>query len=94
VGEYPLEGKELSQPVDSETFVTVIRQLLRLIVNGQKETEILHRLLALGAPLPHAKVDKVRQEVTREIDPVIHSIAEMPADTLLEFLQRFQGTIQ
>ncbi|MBZ5672369.1 MAG: hypothetical protein LAO04_21940 [Acidobacteriia bacterium] len=81
--------------VDYGTFQSVVRSLIRMIINAQKEAAIAQTLALVAAPsLPEATRQQVRQEIGQGYDDLMRSVEEAPVDDVLELLRRFQGTVQ
>jgi uncharacterized protein YecT (DUF1311 family) len=72
----------------------LLKSLLKIVVNAQRQAAIAQRLVALVPALPLDEVQAVRAELNQAYDLLIQSIEDRPSDVVLELLRNCSGTVQ
>jgi|GraSoiStandDraft_16_1057320.scaffolds.fasta_scaffold2969057_2 hypothetical protein len=80
--------------MEEKEFAAVIRNLLRLVINGQIETQALRLALAQEGLVDANRMDMARMEVRMMLRPVIEKLESAEVTTVDDILKSFEGPVQ
>ena len=80
--------------IDERDFARVMRNLLRLVVNGHIETQALRLVLAQEGLIDANRMEMARMDVRRMLKPVLEKLESVEVQTIEDLLNSFEGPVQ
>ena len=80
--------------IDERDFARVMRNLLRLVVNGHIETQALRLVLAQEGLIDANRMEMARMDVRRMLKPVLEKLESAEVQTIEDLLRSFEGPVQ